>query len=202
MSSVNSSLPSPQHLPFCREYCWEARWIIFCFSLFFFLSAQASRQVWRFVPSWGLAWPGLLWLVWIRMHLQPRLRPTHRCIPPRLPRPPPLRLACLQLADYFIRWWTRDHYNKYAADCEGLCGGLFYVQYYGILGLVRHAMRNWLEWMRFVQPYGWWVTELCSRSHWPSPPRSSRLNTVSYPYQPPPAAVLHRPHVPPRVRPA
>jgi ABC-type multidrug transport system fused ATPase/permease subunit len=66
------------------EYCWEARWIIFCFSLFFFLSSQASRQ----------------------------------------------------LADYFIRWWTRDHYNKYSPDCEGLCGGQFYVQYYGILGLL------------------------------------------------------------------
>jgi ATP-binding cassette subfamily C (CFTR/MRP) protein 1 len=38
------------------EYCWEARWILFWWSLFFFLSAQASRQ----------------------------------------------------LADYFIRWWTRD----------------------------------------------------------------------------------------------
>lgn len=42
----------------------------------------------------------------------------------------------LQLADYFIRWWTRDHYQKYSPDCEGLCGGQFYVQYYGILGLV------------------------------------------------------------------
>lgn len=27
------------------EYCWDARWIIFCLSLFFFLTAQASRQV-------------------------------------------------------------------------------------------------------------------------------------------------------------
>lgn len=27
------------------EYCCEARWIVFCFSLFFFLSAQCCRQV-------------------------------------------------------------------------------------------------------------------------------------------------------------
>lgn len=27
------------------EYCWDAGWIVFCFSLFFFLTAQASRQV-------------------------------------------------------------------------------------------------------------------------------------------------------------
>ncbi len=27
------------------EYCCDAGWITFCFSLFFFLSAQASRQV-------------------------------------------------------------------------------------------------------------------------------------------------------------
>jgi hypothetical protein len=27
------------------EYCWEARWWIFCCSLFFFLAAQTSRQV-------------------------------------------------------------------------------------------------------------------------------------------------------------
>jgi hypothetical protein len=27
------------------EYCWDARWTIFFCSLFFFLTAQASRQV-------------------------------------------------------------------------------------------------------------------------------------------------------------
>jgi ATP-binding cassette subfamily C (CFTR/MRP) protein 1 len=42
------------------EYCCEARWSIFCVSLFIFLSCQASRQ----------------------------------------------------LADYFIRWWTRDYFKK------------------------------------------------------------------------------------------
>ncbi|KAL4427322.1 hypothetical protein ABPG77_003231 [Micractinium sp. CCAP 211/92] len=67
------------------EYCCDAGWITFCFSLFFFLSAQASRQ----------------------------------------------------LADYFVRWWTRDHYNKYGTKCtEEPCGPIFYVQYYGILGLL------------------------------------------------------------------
>jgi ABC-type multidrug transport system fused ATPase/permease subunit len=69
------------------EYCWDAGWIVFCFSLFFFLSAQASRQ----------------------------------------------------LADYFIRWWTRDQYNKYGQDCidagDEPCGPMFYVQWYGVLGL-------------------------------------------------------------------
>ncbi len=27
------------------EYACDARWLVFCFSLFFFLTAQASRQV-------------------------------------------------------------------------------------------------------------------------------------------------------------
>ncbi|GBF87685.1 hypothetical protein Rsub_00396 [Raphidocelis subcapitata] len=66
------------------EYACEARWIIFIFSVFFFLSAQCSRQ----------------------------------------------------LADYFIRWWTRDEYKKYAATCVGRdCGGLYYVTWYAVLGL-------------------------------------------------------------------
>lgn len=26
--------------------------------------------------------------------------------------------------------------SRYSPDCEGLCGGHFYVQYYGILGLL------------------------------------------------------------------
>lgn len=65
------------------EYCWDARWTIFLFSLTFFLTAQCSRQ----------------------------------------------------LADYFIRWWTRDHYNKYGPDCTGDCGPIYYVRWYGILGL-------------------------------------------------------------------
>jgi ATP-binding cassette subfamily C (CFTR/MRP) protein 1 len=39
------------------------------------------------------------------------------------------------MADFFIRWWTRDYYNKYNEDCTGFyCGGMFYVKYYGILG--------------------------------------------------------------------
>jgi hypothetical protein len=44
-----------------------------------------------------------------------------------------------QLADYFIRWWTRDQYNKYGQDCidagDEPCGPMFYVQWYGVLGL-------------------------------------------------------------------
>lgn len=66
------------------------------------------------------------------------------CHPPpaltRLPNslPPPTQHA-LQLADYFIRWWTRDHYNKYGQDCidrgDEPCGPMFYVQWYGVLGL-------------------------------------------------------------------
>jgi ABC-type multidrug transport system fused ATPase/permease subunit len=65
------------------EYACEARWTIFAASLFFFLSAQTSRQ----------------------------------------------------MADYFIRWWTRDTYAKYAANCTDDCGPIFYVRYYGILGI-------------------------------------------------------------------
>nr|AXF41555.1 HLA3 protein [Chlorella sp. ArM0029B] len=69
------------------EYGCDAGWILFFFSLFFFLTAQASRQ----------------------------------------------------LADYFIRWWTRDEYNKYGTKCgpdNEPCGPIFYVQYYGILGVM------------------------------------------------------------------
>lgn len=56
----------------------EARWSVFVISLFFFLSAQTSRQ----------------------------------------------------LADYFIRWWTRDEFKKYAPTCVGsLCGGMYYVRW-------------------------------------------------------------------------
>ncbi|GAB4815837.1 hypothetical protein N2152v2_002883 [Parachlorella kessleri] len=65
------------------EFCCEARWTIFLCSLFFFLSAQCSRQ----------------------------------------------------LADYFVRWWTRDYYNKYGPNCVGDCGPMFYAKYYYILGL-------------------------------------------------------------------
>lgn len=43
----------------------------------------------------------------------------------------------MQLADYFIRWWTRDHFNKYGSKCTSEpCGPIFYVQFYGILGLL------------------------------------------------------------------
>jgi len=35
------------------EYCWEARWLIFAASVFFFLSAQASRQVGCWCGSCG-----------------------------------------------------------------------------------------------------------------------------------------------------
>jgi hypothetical protein len=49
--------------------------------------------------------------------------------------PPPPPSTPPQLADYFIRWWTRDEYNRYEPDCTGLCGGMFYVRYYGILGI-------------------------------------------------------------------
>lgn len=38
----SSSLPLKSAL---WEYCWDARWTIFVCSLFFFLTAQASRQV-------------------------------------------------------------------------------------------------------------------------------------------------------------
>jgi hypothetical protein len=61
------------------EYACEARWVVFICSLFFFLTAQASRQV----------------------------------------------------ADYFIRWWTRDEFKRYPnAGCKGgECGGIFYVRW-------------------------------------------------------------------------
>ena len=125
-----AALPS---LLACREYCWEARWIIFWFSLFFFLSSQASRQVCLGMSGWLgtqpkriLGAPCCCWLA------PAGAAPAHllTCCHPIPPSP------ILQLADYFIRWWTRDHYQKYSPDCEGLCGGQFYVQYYGILGLV------------------------------------------------------------------
>lgn len=76
----SASLPTSSAI---WEFLWEARWTVFFASLFFFMSAQISRQ----------------------------------------------------LADYFIRWWTRDHFDKYAADCTGFCGPWFYVTFYAILGL-------------------------------------------------------------------
>lgn len=37
--------------------------------------------------------------------------------------------VCIQMADYFVRWWTRDYYGKYLPDCTGLCGGAYYVMW-------------------------------------------------------------------------
>jgi hypothetical protein len=34
------------------EYAWEARWVVFFASLFFFLTAQASRQVADYFIRW------------------------------------------------------------------------------------------------------------------------------------------------------
>ena len=42
---------------------------------------------------------------------------------------PSSSLARAQVADYFIRWWTRDEYRKYGAACTGDCGGIFYVRW-------------------------------------------------------------------------
>lgn len=53
------------------------------------------------------------------------------CHAPRLPAlsPPPPLFHPPQLADYFVRWWTRDQYNKYGTKCtEEPCGPIFYVQ--------------------------------------------------------------------------
>jgi hypothetical protein len=34
-----------------------------------------------------------------------------------------------QVADYFIRWWTRDQFDKYKLTCVGDCGGIYYVRW-------------------------------------------------------------------------
>ena len=43
--------------------------------------------------------------------------------------------ASRQVADYFIRWWTRDQFGKYLATCSGDCGSIYYVRWYAVLGL-------------------------------------------------------------------
>jgi hypothetical protein len=43
--------------------------------------------------------------------------------------------ASRQVADYFIRWWTRDQFGKYLATCTDDCGSMYYVRWYAVLGL-------------------------------------------------------------------
>lgn len=56
-----------------------------------------------------------------------------------LPRPLSPCHPLPQLADYFVRWWTRDHYGKYGPGClesgDDPCGPMYYVTWYGVLGL-------------------------------------------------------------------
>jgi hypothetical protein len=83
-AAENKKVARSASLPLTKamwEYCCEARWIIFAFSLFFFLSAQASRQVCACVCC-GLAWLVLCTPVCCP---QPALRSLDLSLPARLP---------------------------------------------------------------------------------------------------------------------
>jgi hypothetical protein len=43
--------------------------------------------------------------------------------------------AARQVADYYVRWWTRDEFGKYPFSCVGDCGANYYVRWYAIWGL-------------------------------------------------------------------
>lgn len=116
------------------EYCFEARWTVCLAMVFFFLASQTSRQVRAklaaaaaclcFVHSDGV--PNRL-----LSFIPPLLAPQQSVLTPCCPCP----ARPMQMADYYIRWWTRDWYGKYKPACQGDCGPMFYVKYYAILGL-------------------------------------------------------------------
>lgn len=68
--------------------------------------------------------------VWLSLQAHCRLLPlTLQCTGPPCclsPHPTP-PTPPLQLADYFIRWWTRDHYNQYGDCTMEPCSPTFYV---------------------------------------------------------------------------